>query len=100
MRGPDRQVLSEQDVEERAERGPEQAAHAADDNHRQQFAGGRNRRRIRRCKAVVEGEQHSRNAGESRRHHVGDQPVALGRIADELRPLLVFANREQHAADR
>ena len=97
---PDRQVLAKQDVEERAQRGTEQAPHPADDHHREELAREGDRRRVGGREAVMEREQHAGEPGERRRNHVGDLLVALRRVAGELRPLLVVANREQHGADR
>ena len=68
VRRPDRQVFLEQDVEQRAQRGTEQAAHAADDDHREQRARERDRRRIGRREAMMEREQHAGAAGQHRRH--------------------------------
>ena len=39
-------------------------------------------------------------ADHRRREHEADQLVAVGRIADEARALLILADRNQHAADR
>ena len=100
VRRPDRQVFLEQDVEQRAQRRAEQAAHAADDDHGEQRAGERDRRRVGRREAMMEREQHAGAAGQHRRHDVGDLLVAVGRVADELRALLVLADGDQHGADR
>ena len=40
------------------------------------------------------------SADHGRRDHEADELVAVGRIADEARALLVLADRHQHAADR
>ena len=48
----------------------------------------------------MERKQHAGETGQHRRQHVGDLLVVPRRVADELRPLLVLANRHQHGADR
>ena len=62
--------------------------------------GKRYRRRVGRREPMMEREQHAGASGQRRRDHVGDLLVAVGRITDELRALLVFANGHQHGADR
>ena len=100
VRSPDRQILAEQDEKQRAKRGTEQTAHAADDHHGEQLARERNRRRVGRRETMMEREQHTSAAGQHRRHRVSDLFVAVGCITDELRALLVFADRDEYGADR
>ena len=45
-------------------------------------------------------EQDAGEPGDRRRQHEGGELVAVGRIAEETRALLVLADRDQHAADR
>ena len=49
---------------------------------------------------LLKSESVPASAGDRRRQHEGDQLVAVGRIAEEARALLVLADRHQHAADR
>ena len=100
VRGVDRQVFAEQGVEEHAQRGAEQASHAADDDHREKLAGERDGNGVCGCEPVMECEQRAGHAGECRRQHERDLLVAIRRVPDELGALLVLANREQYGADR
>ncbi len=100
VRRPDRQELLEEDVEQRAERRAEQAAHPADDDHREQRAGERHSGRIRRREAMMEHGQHAGETAKRRGDRERDLLVPLRRIADELRALLVLADRDQHRSDR
>ena len=93
-----RQIVPEDDEEQRAERRAEERAHAADHDHGQQLAGERNRDRVRRGHAVVEQQQAAGKSRERGRQREGDELVAVGRIADELRALLVLADGDQHVA--
>ena len=97
--GVDAQKFAKQDEEQRAERGAEEAAHAADYDHRQQIAGERHRDRIGRGHAVLVEEENAGEPGDAGRQHEGQELVAVGRIAEEARALLVLADRDQHAAD-
>ena len=58
------------------------------------------RGRVGRREAVMEREQHARESGQRRRNDIRDLLVAIGRVTDELRALLVLANGDEHAADR
>jgi hypothetical protein len=89
VRRPDRQVFAKENVEQRPERRAQQASHAADDHHRQQLAGRRDRRLIGRGEAMVKCKQDTGKTGQRRRCRIGDLLVALRRITDELRALLV-----------
>ncbi len=97
--GVDAQEFAEQDEEQRAERRAQKAAHAADHDHRQQFAGKCDRDRIGRGHAVLVEQQDAGKPGDPGRQHEGGELVAVGRIAEEARALLVLADRHQHAAD-
>ena len=98
--GVDAEEFAEQDEEQRAQRRPEETAHAADHDHRQQFAGERDRDRIGRGHAVLEQQQDAGEPGDPRRQHEGGELVAVGGIAEETRALLVLADRHQHACRR
>ena len=100
VRRPDREELAEEDEEQCAECGAEQAAHPADDHHREQFAGERHGDRIGRREPMVKHGQHTGEAAQRRRDRECDLLVALRGITDELRALLVLADRDQHRSDR
>ena len=97
--GVDAEEFAEQDEEQRAERRPQEAAHAADHDHRQQIAGERHRDRIGRGHAVLEQQEDAGKPGNGGGQHEGGELVAIGRIAEKARALLVLADRHQHAAD-
>ena len=100
VRGPDREQLAEQDVEQHAERRPEDVVHAADHHHRQQLAGERHRDGFGRDEIGLEAEQRAGEPGHHRRDHERHELVALDRIALERRAQLVLADRHQHVPER
>ena len=59
----------------------------------------RHRDRIGRGHAVLEQQQNAGKTGDGRRQHKGCELVAVGRVAEKARTLLVLADRHQHAAD-
>ena len=97
--GVDPQKFAEQDEEQRAQRRPQETAHSADHDHRQEIAGERDRDRIGRGHAVLEQQEDAGEAGNPCGQYERGQLVAVGRIAEETRALLVLADRDQHAAD-
>ena len=100
MRRPDRQELAKQDEEQRTERVTEEAAHSPDHHHRDELARERHGERLCRREAMVEHRQCACDCDHGRGQHEADQLVAIGRIADEARALLVLADRHQNAAGR
>ena len=80
--------------------GPRNASHAADHHHGDQLPGEGDRQRLSRSETVIEDREHAGDGHHRRREHEADQLVAVGRIADEPRALLIFADRDEHAADR
>ena len=48
---------------------------------------------------MVEDRQHAGDADDARRDDEAEQLVAVGRVADEARPLLVLADRHEHVPD-
>ena len=100
VRGPDRKQFAEQDEEQRAERRSQHAAHAADHDDREQFAGKRHRDRFGRDQIVLESEQRAGEPGHHRGDHEDAELVALDRIALEGGAQLVLADRHQHMAER
>ena len=69
--GIDAEEFAEQDEEQRAERGAQETAHAADHDHRQQIAGERDRDRIGRGHAVLIKQQDAGKSGDPCRQHEG-----------------------------
>ena len=57
-------------------------------------------RRVGRGEAVVEHREDARDGRHARRDRESEDFVAVRRIADEARALLVLADRDEHAADR
>ena len=49
---------------------------------------------------LLKSEQHAGEPRQRCREREGDQLVAIGGVAEETRPLLVLADRDQHRADR
>ena len=98
MRRPDREELAKEYEEQRTERGTEEATHPPDHHHRDELARERNGERLCRREAVIEHRERACDRNHGRGQHEADQLVAIGRIADEARTLLVLADRHQHAA--
>ena len=98
MRRPDRQEFAKKDEEQRAERRPEKAAHAADHHHGHKLARERHGERLCRGEAVIEHRQRAGNCHNGGGQHEADQLVAVGRIAEETRALLVLADCYQDGA--
>ena len=66
MRSPDRQEFPEQNIEQRAECGTQEAAHAAYDHHGDEFARERDSQRLGRGEAVIENRKQAANRYDSR----------------------------------
>ncbi len=97
--GVDAQKFAKQNKEQRAERWSQEAAHAADHDHRQQIAGERHGDRIGRGHAVLVKQQNAGKPGDGSGQYERRELVAIGRIAEEACALLVLADRHQHRAD-
>ncbi|OIQ72857.1 hypothetical protein GALL_455130 [mine drainage metagenome] len=98
--GVDAEEFAEQDEEQRAERGTQEVAHAADHDHRQQIAGEGDRDRIRRGHAVLVQQKNAGKPGDSSGQREGGELVAVGRIAEKAGAALVLADRNHGAAER
>ena len=98
--GVNRQQLTRQNVEQRAERGSQKAAHAAYDHDGQQLAGKRDRGRFGRGDAMVKYQQRTGQPGDGGRQHEHRQLVPVRVVALKRGALLVLANGDDDVAKR
>jgi hypothetical protein len=94
------QKLAEQDEEQSPERRAQEVAHAADHGHGDDLARERHVDHVRGDEIAKESKQAARETEKRGRENEPDQLVTPDRIADEGRPLLVLADRHQHAPER
>src|SRR3972149_5139295 len=98
--GVGRDLLVQHEQHERADGGPVEVAHAAEDRHDEDLGGLRPVDEVGEHAAVEDAEEPAREAREGAGEHEGEPLPAPEVEADELGALGVLADRREDAAER